>query len=529
MKESVVYSSEYISITERDDGFYIQSFKKGLSLEQFEKLMQEHRNIKIVSIMAVRNALVNAPRPPEKFAEGMERIKIELSEDEVRAYLTLDVDDGELNGPGRAELFKEIMRRLKEMGITYGIKNDVLLGGLENRKKLLIAEGIPPVNGTDSVITMYELKEVKPEAKEDGNVDHYELNLINRVQEGEWLGERTEPTMGRSGKTVKGSTLLPVKGKLLPLNYDKNTVREVYEDGKTKLYSRIPGAVHYDGERISISNHLEISGNIDYRTGNINFDGFLTVKGTVEDSFSVTATRDIEILGDYGVGGVKDITSNDGSIFIKGGITGNNRATIYSKKNIYTKFVSDTNIVCEGSVHIGFYCLNSNIKAKEVILDSPKGQIIGGNIEAEFRVIASIIGSPSEKRTCISVKGFDRQVLKKAYEDTEVQIETLKSEMTKAKIEVSVYGVSSGLSKEQLAEYERIKDNYYEIRDRLKQMEEQRKALSQYLRTKGEGEITVLKKVFPNTQFSIKKKVKEITALAMSTSYCIVDDEIKEI
>lgn len=528
MKESVIYSSEYISILERDDGFYIQSFKKGMSVEQFQKLLQERKNIKVTSVMAVRNALVNAPRPPEKFAEGKECIKIELADEDVRAYLTLDVDQEELTGSGRAELFKEIMRTLKEIGITYGIKNEVLLGGLENKKRILIAEGIPPVNGTDSVIKMYELKEVKPEAKEDGNVDHYELNLINRVAEGEWLGERTDPKEGRPGKTVRGSTLLPVKGRLLPIVYDKNTVREAYEDGVTRLYSRIPGAVHYNGDRIGISNHLEISGNIDYRTGNINFDGFLTVKGTIEDSFSVAATQDIEILGDYGVGGVKDITSNDGSIFIKGGIAGNNKAVIYSRRNIYTKFVSDTNIVCEGSVHIGFYCLNSNIKAKEVILDSPKGQIIGGNIEAEFRVIASIIGSSSEKRTCITVKGFDRQLLKQGFDNISANIEVLKTQLAKAKLEASVYGGASGLSREQLAEYERIMDNYYEIRDRLKRAEEERKALSQYLRTRGEGEISVLKKVYPNTMLSIKKKIKEVTIPTMSINFCIVDGEIKE-
>ncbi|HEX2945350.1 MAG TPA: FapA family protein [Clostridia bacterium] len=528
MKESIVYSSEYISILERDDGFYIQSFKKGMSFEQFQNILHERKSIKITSVMTVRNAIINAPMPLEKFAEGMERIKIELADDDVRAYLTLDVGE-ELTGSGRAELFKEIMLKLKEMGITYGIKNEVLLSGLENKKRLLVAEGITPVNGTDSMVSMFELKEVKPEAKEDGNVDHYELNLINRVTEGEWLGERTDPTEGRPGKTVKGSTLLPVKGRLLPLIYDKNTVREVYEGGVTRLYSRIPGAVHYDGERISVSNHLEITGNIDYRTGNINFDGFLTVKGTIEDSFSVTATQDIEILGDYGVGGVKDITSNDGSIFIKGGIAGNNKAIIYSRKNIYTKFVSDTNIVCEGSVHIGFYCLNSNIKAREVILDSPKGQIIGGNIEAEFRVVSSIIGSSSEKRTCITVKGFDRQLLKQAFDNTSANIEALKAELAKAKLEVSVYGGASGLSREQLAEYDRIKDNYYELRDRLRRAEEERKALSQYLRTRGEGEISVLKKVYPNTLFSIKKKLKEISVPTMSTSFCIVDDQIKEI
>lgn len=529
MGEKIVYSDEYVEIVERDDGYYIQSFKKGMSLDQFNKLISDHPEIKITSIMSVRNALVNAPRPPALFAEAMERVEVELSKDELKAYVTLHVSDDELNGSKRADLFKEVMRKLKNCGICFGIKKDVLLSGLVNNKKILVAEGIAPVNGKDSEIRLYELKEAKPETKEDGNVNHYELNLINRVSEGDWLGERTDPTDGQAGKTVKGSILLPVKGKELPLLYDRNTIREEYRDGKTTLYARINGAVNYDGDRISVSNHLEIMGDVDFKTGNINFDGFLTVKGTVEDGFSVTATRDIEILSDYGVGGVKDITSKDGSIYIKGGIAGNNKAVIYSKKNIYTKFVSDAKIVCDGSVHIGFYCLNSNIKAREVILDSAKGQIIGGNIETEIRVVASIIGSASEKRTIISVSGFDRQAMKQKLDMITAESEKLKVELAKAKLEVSVYRSGRGLSKYQMAEYEKIRERYFSLRERLRLIEEERKTLSGFLRTRGEGEIAVMKKIYPNTQLILRKTIKEITRPVISTSFCIVDGEIKEI
>jgi len=529
MKENTIYSSEYIAIIEKDNGYYIRSFKKGMSLDQFNKLIADHPEIRITSIMNVRNVLVNAPKPPEKFAEARERITVEMSEDELKAYITLYVNDVELNGPRRADLLKEIMQKLKGCGITFGIKNDVLLSGLSNNKKILIAEGIAPVNGADSVIRLYELKEAKPEAKEDGNVDHYELNLINRVSQGDWLGERTAPTRGTEGKTVKGSVLLPVEGKELPLYYDKNTIREETRDGLTTLYARINGAVHYEGGRIGVSNHLEIQGNVDFKTGNINFDGFLTVKGTVEDGFSVSASKDIEILSDYGVGGVKDITSSDGSIYIKGGIAGNNKATIYSRRNIYTKFVSDTKIVCDGSVHIGFYCLNSNIKAKEVILDSSRGQIIGGNIDAEIRVVASIIGSPGEKRTCISVRGFERQAMKQKLDAIIAESEKLKLDLARAKAEVSLYGSEKGLSRQQIIAYENITEQYFSIRERLKQVEEERKALSGYLRTHGEGEIAILKKVYPNTQLILKNMVREFTKPVMSTSYCIIDGEIKEI
>ena len=160
---------------------------------------------------------------------------------------------------------------------------------------------------------------------------------------------------------------------------------------------------------------------------------------------------------------MKDITSSDGSIYIKGGIAGNNKATIYSRKNIYTKFVSDTKIVCDGSVHIGFYCLNSNIKAKEVILDSPRGQIIGGNIDAEIRVVASIIGSPGEKRTCISVSGFDRRAMKQVLDDITAESGKLKLDLARAKAEVSVYGSEKGLSRQQIIAYEKITEHYFSI------------------------------------------------------------------
>lgn len=529
MQGNVVYSSEYIAIIKMQDGYYIQSFRKGMSLEQFNRILLDYPEIKVTSIMAVRNALVNAPRAPELFAAKKERISAELAEDDLKAYVTLCVEDNELTGSKRADLFKEILRKLKDMGITYGIKNNVILNKMVNNTPVLVAEGNPPINGEDSQIRMYELKEVKPEAKEDGNVDHYELNLINRVSIGDWLGEKTDPTEGYPGKTVKGSTILPIPGKDIPLLYDKHTVREVYANGVTTLYSMTNGAVHYDGDRIGVSNHLEITGNIDFKTGNIDFDGFLTVKGTIEDSFSVAASKDIEILGDYGIGGVKDICSNGGSVFIKGGIAGNNKAVIRSKNNIYTKFVADATIICEGSVHIGFYCLNSNIKAKEVVLDSPKGQILGGTIEAEIRVVASIIGSTSEKRTVISVAGFDRRVMKAQLDQIINQLDTLRVDLAKAKMEVSVYSNASGLTREQKAVYERIREEYFEIKDRIKKLEEERKALTGYLRTHGEGEISILKKVYPNTLLEIRKMIREVNKPILSTSYYVQDGQMKEL
>jgi len=80
---------------------------------------------------------------------------------------------------------EEISKSLEKAGVVFGIKEDVLLDGLCNNKQILIAEGIPPEHGEDAVIRMYEIKKAKPAIKEDGRVDHYELNLINKVKTGD--------------------------------------------------------------------------------------------------------------------------------------------------------------------------------------------------------------------------------------------------------------------------------------------------------------------------------------------------------
>ena len=459
----------------------------------------------------------------------MEKISIELSEDGLTAYVTLNLEEEEYRKYNRSDLFSDVIRKLRDNGIIYGIKNDVILHQLENKKKTPAAEGTPPVDGRDAEIRMYALKEVKPEASEDGNVNHYELNLINKVSAGDWLGEKTHPTEGIPGKTVRGNVIRPARGKDRPLVYDRKSVKEVNEGDKNVLYALINGAVHYEGDRLEVSDHLEMLGDIDFRTGNINFDGCLTIKGTVADSFSASAQKDIEILGDIGVGSVREITSRDGSIYIRGGIAGMNKAVIRSRRNIYTKFVSNATIECGGSVHIGFYCLNSNIKAKEVILDSPGGQIIGGNVEAEIRVVASMIGSAGERRTYIVVKGFSRNNLRLALENIISETGKLRREMEQAKHDFSAYAGSAALSREQMKAYEEVRDKYFKIGSRIKELGEERKAMAGYLRSHGEGEVSVLKKGFPNTRLEIKGIVKEISEPVLRTVFFVQDGEMKVI
>lgn len=525
MKYEIIYSSSYIEITKRDDGYYIESFQKGLTVEQFNRIIMSHQDIQITNFVVIKDALISAPKDAQKFANTREKILVEVSGDELKAYITLKVDEQELTKP---QLIKDIIEKLNKYGVVYGIKKNVLLGGLCINKPILIAEGIPPEPGKDSEIKMFELKDVRPEVKEDGNVDHYELSLINMVTQGDWLGERIDATPGNPGKTVRGNDLKAMPGKTYPLHYDKISVKEVREEGKTVLYALRNGAVFFVGDKIGVSNHLEIKENVDFKTGNVDFDGYLTVKGTVEDNFSIASTKDIEILGEYGIGGAKEIQSSEGSIYIKGGIAGKGRAIIRCKKNLYLKFAADSDIYCDGSVHIGFYCLNTNIVAKEVILDSLKGQIIGGNIKAEIKVVSAVFGSGSEKRTNVCVSGFERKQFKERLDTINDEIDKLKQDVANCKLKLSIFAFTSDMPAEKKATYEKMSENYSDLKAKLQKLEEEKKDYINYLKAKGEGEISILKKAFPNTFFQIKNVTKEIQSSTLRTCYYYQDGYIKE-
>ena len=159
MESNTIYSSPYIAITKKNDGFYLQSYKKGLSVDEFNKIIGSHPEIQISNFVVIKEALVFAPQEARKFAISKEKVMIEVTGDGLKAYLTLNVNNDELEGPN---IIKEIVLKLNEKGVIYGIKKDALLN-LCTGKPLLIAEGLLPEPGHDSINNLYQLKEVRPE------------------------------------------------------------------------------------------------------------------------------------------------------------------------------------------------------------------------------------------------------------------------------------------------------------------------------------------------------------------------------
>ncbi|HHW48408.1 MAG TPA: DUF342 domain-containing protein [Clostridiaceae bacterium] len=529
MERKIIFENEFLLVYSIDKDVYIDTLKKGFPVDELNNILSSYPYIKITSFISLRNAIAQAPKKSEKFGELKEKFLIEISKDGLVATIEFNLPSEELDMKNRKKLIREVENALSEKGIVWGVNTDFLNGEIQNGKKYVIAQGIPPLNGRDSIIRLYEIKEPKPSVSELGKVNFYDMQLINRVKVGDWLGERIEATEGVPGKTVTGEEIKPIKGRNFPLNYDKNSIQEIFDNYKTTLYSKINGAVNIVNGRLSVSNHLEIDGDVNPSTGNIKFDGYVTIKGTIADGFSVEATRDIEILGELGLGNIKGITSKEGSIFIKGGVSSKRMVEINAAKNVFTKYLDNAVITCGGKVHIGYYCINSNIYANEVIVDSSNGQIIGGNIKAKIKVTVPILGSEIERRTQVEVTGFNRSELNTQFENLQQRIEELRKEQQNLQRTIERLNELNPLTPSQYEEYRRVLEKIFNLRETIKALEEERKNIAGYLKTRGEGEISITKRVYPNCVLILKRNIIEIKTPQLATTYYVYHGDIKQV
>lgn len=526
---SLIYRNDNIIITQTSDGFFLESFKPGMTVDGFFEIINQFPCIQVTSVLAIKKVLTNAPAGPELFAVPKERIKVEISEDKLSAHITLNLTPEELGMDKRKELTMDVMDALKKAGVNYGIMLNALKGDLPAGEPILIARGTPAVDGTDSVIKMYEVNEPKPQVVDDGRVNFYNLNLIHKIKAGDWLGERSDAVPGIPGRNVLGFEIKPTDGVVLPLHYDRESVELVREGNKDVLYSIKDGAVHYVGENIAVHDVLEVNGNVDFNTGSIDFPGFITVRGSVEENFSIRALKDIEINGEYGIGGVDKIESLDGNIYFRGGIAGKNKAKIICKKNLYVKYLADVDVVCEGNVYVGFYIRNSSIRAKQVIVDSPRGQIVGGKIDADIRVECADIGNWTENRTQIIVRGFNRAVLQNRLEEIVAAVKEKKALLVKLKMLLK-RPENKNMGTDDLTIMQKTRHHTLRmVQEEIKSLERERLNIANYMRTPGEGAVIVKKRIYPKVKLTIQNVTLEVSEEMLASTFIVKDGEIHPI
>ena len=530
MNEKIIFSNDYVSLTSIEHDVYLKVLKKGLSLNDFNTILLSFPQININNFAAVKSSISDALDSAQKVGVIKDIIQLELMDANTKAFITFNIPQDTLIDNNHIKLMVD--KFLHENGICYGVDTSILMHEkLLPQKRYLVASGTPATDGENAVIKLYSLEQSKPlNDEQHGKIDFYNLKLVNNVNKGDWLGERQEPKNGVDGKTVKGEIIKAKPGKNLPLQFDSKSVYEERKENVTVLYAKISGAVSYKDGKISVANHLELD-NVDFNTGNIEFDGCVTIKGTISDGFSVSATRDIEINSSMGIGNIKSITSTEGSIFIKGGIISKGKVEISAAKNIITKYIENAKASCGENLIIDTYSINSTLTAKQILITSDKGHIIGGNCKALCKISVPVLGCDREKRTIVEVEGFNRNAYENAILSLNTKIEKYKNERKVVKSALDSLSSSSinSLSEKQRKDWLILSDKLTQLKDAQSDCEEKRKNMLQCLKVKGEGEISITKTVFPNCQIILAKNIININEKSLAVTYYYSDGEVKSI
>lgn len=515
----LLFENNLIKIYVEDINVYLEVHDFGVNLKEFTEIIKLYPRVKVTNFGLLNKAVQEANGEPVIIGVYRCKIELEISRDEMIAFIKINVlqKDVELY---KKEIIREIVETLNNNEINTGLKKEIFSDKLIVNRKLIVAEGIPAIPGEDAVIKYFESLEKKPEIRQDGSVNHYELNLIDKVNKDDWLGEKIPLTEGKPGLSVTGKEIIPKAGREKLLKYDHETVECIQQGHKEILKAKVDGAVRFKDGKIGIDNHLIIKGEVGYSTGNVDFDGYVTVEGTVKDGFSITATQDITINGDMGVGAIDKIESKRGSVFVKGGISGKGIGKIIAHKDIFVKFANEAIIEARGSINIGYYAIDSILNAKKIHVNPQSGRVIGGEINADHQIIAGTVGNKYEKKTVVNVKGFERGDIKQQLDNILIHYKELINEADGIRRQLDIFETHlSRLDEKAQYTYKRMTIQYESIVDQSIAFNDKVKELQEVLKTKGEGEVHIHNSMYPKTFMEIKSLQKRVMEQTTGSFY----------
>ncbi len=279
--------------------------------------------------------------------------------------------------------------KIEEKFINHQIL-DILLDNYNNNILVfreIFADGVPPKKGTNVSIKVYfDLETSKPKVLANGQVNFKDLKQYVFVKEGDILLKKTLPIEGTPGVSVNGKDLPPPPVKNKEINALDGVI--VSEDGTTYT-ATYAGQLLFYNDKITINPFLTITGNLDYKSGNIVFGGTVDVTGDALAGFSINA-ENIIIQGIY----EDAILKAKNSISIKTGIKGKNKkGEIIANGNVFSRYAENANINTFGDVEIEKYCHNSDIIANNIICESGTSVVVGGHLIATTEIRITNAGS----------------------------------------------------------------------------------------------------------------------------------------
>lgn len=404
---------------------------------------------------------------------------------------------------GKLMTEEDIVADLEFQKIVVGVNRGEIQKFLKNRAyctNYILAKGIPPVHGKDAKIEYFfnTNPNLKPKRNPDGTVDYHELNTISKVEQGQILAKLSPEIPGKPGKDVYGGDIPARQEKVLKLEYGNNI--SISED-KTEIISDVTGHASLVNGKVFVSDVYEVPADVDNTTGDIVYDGNVSIKGNVKSGFSVKAKGDIVVEGVVEAA----ILSAGGQIIVKRGIHGMTKGHVEAKGNIITKFIENATVTAGGFVEAGSILHSQVSAATEVHVNGKKGFVTGGLIRAGSMVEAQTIGS--EMGTAMKIEVGVDPVIKERYSELQKEILDISREMDKIKPALISY--SEKIAKKEQVSPERVQQiqilakKFKVLQTQIAQMREEFSQIHEQIKMSTSARVKVNGTIYPGVSISI--------------------------
>jgi uncharacterized protein (DUF342 family) len=310
------------------------------------------------------------------------------------------------DGGGKAVTTADVVMALKEAKVVFGVDLAAITGVVNESSrsprssaKATIAHGKAPVNG------------------EAGGIEVRAVNLIpcpGALRRQQWMTKKDEvllrlidPGKGICGTNIFGGEIAAIMGKPATVEAGEGILFDPVDQA---FKATLDGLAVFDGKSLQVRRQLIWSGDLTINNPPIQFEGSVTIRGTVRDGVRLSATEDIDIS--EGIEGASVISSG-GSVFIKQGIAGHGRGYVSAKKLVDVNYVENGTVYCEGDILVRHAVLHSRLVAGNgITAQSGKGVIFGGDTRAGQSIKAKSFGNAAGIPTKLSV-GHDWENLEK--------------------------------------------------------------------------------------------------------------------
>lgn len=458
----------------------------------------------------------------EKIMPIKEKCMVSVSFDKMKASICLYPPSTN----GKSCTLEDIVASLRLAKVEYGIDDEAIRKFLEHREygtPYVVASGKLPREGTDAKIEYFFQtdRKMRPQLREDGTVNYFELDLVSHCKKGDLLAVLTPADLGEPGVNVLGGPIRQKEVVRMALKCGNNIEKN---EENTELRSMVDGHVTLVDGTVFVSNILEVE-NVDSSTGNIDYDGAVKVNGNVSTNFSVRARGDIEVKGTV-EGAYMESGSN---IVLARGINGMGKGKLIAEGNVISKFLENCSVTAGGYIETETI-VQSNVKSKsEIHVSGKRAKITGGTVVATNLISTKNLGAPMGTETNIVV-GADPAVnersvqLKKELDEAKKNLDKILPvlESTKKKL------LGSNASQKEQMKYmsqliETARHLQQVVESRGQELEECKKQIAQAM----DSRVEVSGEIYPGVSVTISDvsiKVRD------SIKYCCLrkrDGEVK--